>query len=124
MATPKKATPASKPRVVISGSVSSSGGRATGTKSVTRGASMAQSPKIVEKKPSVLRAKVVKAVTKARDAQEYSTRTNKVVKAQPASAENKRLRDVGNRRALDAGRTATRGKIQLMNSMKPKKAGK
>jgi hypothetical protein len=121
MATPKKPTPKAKPRVVISGSVSSSGGGATGTKSVTRGASMVQSPKIVEKKPSVLRAKVKKAVTKARDAQEYSTRTSKVIKTQPASAENKRLRDVGNRRALDAGRTATRGKIQLMNSMKPKK---
>ena len=118
MATPKKPTP----KVKITGSAS--GRAATGTKSVTRGASMAQSPKVVEKKPSVLRAKVAKVVTKARDAQEYSTRTNKVVKAQPASAENQRLRDVGNRRALDAGRTATRGKIQLMNAMKPKKAGK
>ena len=35
-----------------------------------------------------------------------------------------RTRDVTNQRALDAGRTATRGKIQLANSMKPKPAKK
>jgi hypothetical protein len=44
MATPKKPTP----KVKITGSAS--GRAATGTKSVTRGGSMAQSPKIVEKK--------------------------------------------------------------------------
>ena len=46
MATPKKPTP----KVKITGSAS--GRAATGTKSVIRGGSMAQSPKIVEKKPT------------------------------------------------------------------------
>jgi hypothetical protein len=46
MATPKKPTP----KVKITGKVAPSR-PATGTKSVTRGASMAQSPKIVDTKP-------------------------------------------------------------------------
>jgi hypothetical protein len=51
MATPKKPTP----KVKITGSAS--GRAATGTKSVIRGASMAQSPKIVDRKPVAKKAK-------------------------------------------------------------------
>ena len=47
MATPKKPTP----KVKITGSASSSGGRAAGTKSITRGGSIAQSPKVIDIKP-------------------------------------------------------------------------
>ena len=45
-----------KPTVKITGTVSSSGGKA-GTKSVTRGASIFQSPKIVDSKPAAKKAK-------------------------------------------------------------------
>ena len=51
MATPKKPTP----KVKITGSAS--GRAATGTKSVIRGGSMAQSPKIVDRKPVAKKAK-------------------------------------------------------------------
>ncbi len=47
MATPKKPTP----KVKITGKASTSGGRAAGTKSITRGGSIAQSPKVVDIKP-------------------------------------------------------------------------
>ena len=58
MATPKKPTP----KVKITGSASSSGGRAANTPSVTRGGSIAQSPKITggkvaPKKPAPLKPK-------------------------------------------------------------------
>jgi len=57
MATPKKPTP----KVKITGSASArpaaTSGRPAGTKSVTRGASMAQSPKIVDSKPAAKKAK-------------------------------------------------------------------
>ena len=52
MATPKKPTP----KVKITGKVAPSR-PATGTKSVTRGGSMAQSPKIVDRKPAAKKAK-------------------------------------------------------------------
>ena len=119
MATPKKPTP----KVKITGSAS--GRVATGTKSVTRGASMAQSPKIVDRKPAVK-----KPVVPAKPKLESKTISRKIGEAYTASKKaNKRVENdkwagayqeqrnksaikaKNVRKALDVGKTAMRAKI-------------
>ena len=119
MATPKKPTP----KVKITGSAS--GRVATGTKSVTRGASMAQSPKLVDRKPAVK-----KPVVPAKPKLESKTISRKIGEAYTASKKaNKRVENdkwpgayqeqrnksaikaKNVRKALDVGKTAMRAKI-------------
>jgi hypothetical protein len=137
MATPKKPTP----KVKITGSVSSR--PATGTKSVTRGASMAQSPKIVDRKPAAKVTKAAKGPTIAGPAPKISILKGKVdraIIAKKGASGNlmlvKEAKKLGNLQGpgsaarrlkqavqsdLEAGKTAARGKIQLMNAKKSKK---
>ncbi len=137
MATPKKPAP----KVKITGSVSAR--PATGTKSVTRGASMAQSPKIVDSKPAAKVTKAAKGPTIAGPAPKISILKGKVDRAIIAkkgasgnlmlTQEARKLGNlqgpgnaarkvkIANRQDLDRGRTAARGKIQLMNAKKSKK---
>ena len=137
MATPKKPTP----KVKITGSVSAR--PATGTKSVTRGASMAQSPKIVDRKSAAKVTKAAKGPTIAGPAPKISILKGKVdraIIAKKGASGNlmlvKEAKKLGNLQGpgsaarrlkqavqsdLEAGKTAARGKIQLMNAKKSKK---
>ena len=137
MATPKKPTP----KVKITGSVSAR--PATGTKSVTRGGSMAQSPKIVDRKSAAKVTKAAKGPTIAGPAPKISILKGKVDRANIAkkvASGNlmlvKEAKKLGNLQGpgsaarrlkqavqsdLEAGKTAARGKIQMMNAKKSKK---
>jgi hypothetical protein len=137
MATPKKPTP----KVKITGSVSAR--PATGTKSVTRGGSMAQSPKIVDRKSAAKVTKAAKGPTIAGPAPKISILKGKVdraIIAKKGASGNlmlvKEAKKLGNLQGpgsaarrlkqavqsdLEAGKTAARGKIQMMNAKKSKK---
>ena len=143
MATPKKPTP----KVKITGSVSArpaaTSGRPAGTKSVTRGASMAQNAKIVDRKPTAKVTKAAKGPTIAGPAPKISILKGKVdraIIAKKGASGNlmlvKEAKKLGNLQGpgsaarrlkqavqsdLEAGKTAARGKIQLMNAKKSKK---
>jgi hypothetical protein len=140
------ATPLKKPAPKVKITGSASGRAATGTKSVTRGASMAQSPKIVDSKPAAKVTKVAKGPTIAGPAPKISILKGKVdraIIAKKGASGNlmlvKEAKKLGNLQGpgsaarrlkqavqsdLEAGKTAARGKIQLMNAKKSKKAGK
>jgi hypothetical protein len=96
MATPKKPTP----KVKITGSAS--GRAATGTKSVTRGASMAQNAKIVDRKSAAKVTKVAKGPTIAGPAPKINKNVTKESMRYQAQATAQKKIDKQNKEKADA----------------------
>jgi hypothetical protein len=120
-----------KPRVVISGKVTTTPGTRLGIKpnrapSITKGNAMAASPKFIDKAGkvgAVLKAKAKKADDDKRSASGYLMlikEAKKLGNLQGPGNADRKLK-VANRQDLDRGRTAARGKMQINNALRAKK---
>jgi hypothetical protein len=138
------ATKPNKPKIKITGKVTTTPGTRLGIKSttpsITKGTAMYASPKVGDKQGSISNALALK-VQKARDKAKNASTLLKQAKMKsagnpeskmPKGTTRQQLQDTSykiyaekkakaNRRSLDVGRTAARGENAMNNALRPKK---